>query len=223
MNPSPSSFTPAFRRPIWARQTAWAAWAARALVKLGLKPNQVSVFSLVFSLGAAACLLAFAHVTSAWRVALPFGAVGFIALRGLCNLLDGMMAVEGGLRTRSGDLFNELPDRFSDSVTLIGLGYSTGVHGIVPVLGWLAALLAAIVAFTRVLGVQAGATAQFCGPMAKTARMIAVVLASAGLVVEGALHLPSVSAGAGLGLIAAGCLLTIFRRAKRIVRELEVS
>jgi phosphatidylglycerophosphate synthase len=28
--------------------------------------------------------------------------------------VDGMVAVEGGFRTKSGEIFNELPDRFAD-------------------------------------------------------------------------------------------------------------
>ncbi len=212
---------PAHRRPIWARQTAWAAHLAQGLIKLGLRPNQVSVMSLVFSLGAAGSLMALPQVGSSWRVWLPLVAILCIALRGLCNLLDGMMAVEGGFRTRSGDVFNELPDRFSDAVTLLGLGFSGGFSGIGPTLGWAAALLAAIVAFTRVLGVQAGASAYYCGPMAKTARMVVVVVACVGLSGELLAGLPQRSAAVGLGVIVAGCLVTIARRSVLIVRELE--
>lgn len=213
---------PSFRRPIWARQTAWAAHLAQGLLKLGLRPNQVSVMSLVFSLGAAGGLMALPHqVAAPWRAWLALVAILCIALRGLCNLLDGMMAVEGGFRTRSGDVFNELPDRFSDSVTLLGLGFSSGFSGLEPTLGWAAALLAAIVAFTRVLGVQAGASAYYCGPMAKTARMAVVVVACAGLTVEMLAGLPQRSAAVGLSVIVAGCLVTIARRSVLIVRELE--
>ncbi|MEQ2008568.1 MAG: CDP-alcohol phosphatidyltransferase family protein [Limisphaerales bacterium] len=212
---------PSFRRPIWARQTAWAAHFAQGLLKLGLRPNQVSVMSLVFSLGAAGSLMALPQVEAPWRVGLPLVAILCIALRGLCNLLDGMMAVEGGFRTRSGDLFNELPDRFSDSVTLLGLGCSGGLSGLGPTLGWAAALLAAIVAFTRVLGVQAGASAYFCGPMAKTARMAVVVVACVGLTAELLAGLPQRSAAFGLSVVIVGCLVTIARRSVLIVRELE--
>ena len=212
---------PLFRRPIWARQTAWASNLSKGLLKVGLRPNQVSLLSFAFSLGAAACLVNFSHVVSPWRAGLPLVAILCIGLRGLCNLLDGMMAVEGGFRTRSGDVFNELPDRFSDSVTLLGLGYSVGSSGLEPILGWAAALLAAIVAFTRVLGVQAGASAYFCGPMAKTSRMTVVVLGCLGISVEVLAGLPHHSAAVGLTVIVVGCLVTIARRSVLIVRELE--
>lgn len=177
--------------------------------------------SLAFSLGAAGSLMALPQVGPPWRVWLPLVAMLCIALRGLCNLLDGMMAVEGGFRTRSGDVFNELPDRFSDSVTLLGLGFSRGFAGSDPTLGWAAALLAAIVAFTRVLGVQAGASAYYCGPMAKTARMVVVVAACVGITVELMAELPPRSAAVGLVVVILGCLVTIARRSVLIVRELE--
>lgn len=221
MKTDASAAPPSFRRPIWARQTAWAAHLAQGLLKLGLRPNQVSVMSLVFSLGAAGSLMVLPQGAASWRTWLPLVAILCIALRGLCNLLDGMMAVEGGFRTRSGDVFNELPDRFSDSVTLLGLGFSGGFSGSEPTLGWAAALLAAIVAFTRVLGVQAGAAAYYCGPMAKTARMVVVVAACMGITVELLAGLPPRSAAVGLGVVIVGCLVTIARRSVLIVRELE--
>ena len=215
------SGAPVHRRPIWARQTAWASSLAQFLLRLGLRPNQVSVSSLVFSVGAACCLAALPHAGTSGRLGLPVTAILFIGLRGLCNLLDGMMAVEGGFRTRSGEVFNELPDRFSDTVTLLGLGFASSHFGIEASLGWAAAVLAAIVAFTRVLGVQAGAGAYFCGPMAKTARMVVVVVACVGMVLEAAAGLPLRTPAVGLCIVVLGCCATIARRSALIVRELE--
>jgi phosphatidylglycerophosphate synthase len=37
-----------------------------------------------------------------------------IQLRLLCNLLDCMVAIEGGKSAPTGALFNEMPDRFAD-------------------------------------------------------------------------------------------------------------
>lgn len=39
----------------------------------------------------------------------PFGVLG----RLLCNLLDGMVAVEGGKRSKSGELYNDVPGLIS--------------------------------------------------------------------------------------------------------------
>ena len=51
---------------------------------------------------------------------LLIAAAGFIQLRRLCNLFDGMVAVEGGFKTKSGELYNDLPDRFSGALILAG-------------------------------------------------------------------------------------------------------
>jgi phosphatidylglycerophosphate synthase len=58
------------------------------------------------------------------RILCWLGAAGGIQLRLLANLFDGMVAVEGGLRTKSGEIFNELPDRISDVVIFVGVGHS---------------------------------------------------------------------------------------------------
>ena len=40
-------------------------------------------------------------------------------LRLLCNMMDGLVAVEGGLKSKAGDLFNEAPDRIEDVILLV--------------------------------------------------------------------------------------------------------
>lgn len=101
-------------------------------------------------------------------------AAAFIQLRLLCNLIDGMVAIEGGRQTRVGVLYNELPDRVSDAATLIGAGYAVMSE---PVLGWLAALLAVMTAYIRAVGKAEGTGNDFCGPMAKPHRMAVMTLA----------------------------------------------
>ena len=51
-------------------------------------------------------------------------AAACIQLRLLCNLFDGMVAVEGGFKTKSGEIYNELPDRVADVLILAGAGYA---------------------------------------------------------------------------------------------------
>ncbi len=69
--------------------------------------------------------------------ALPWflAAVG-IQLRLVCNLMDGMLAVEGGLKTANGDLFNEFPDRIADVAILAALGQAGGTPLSVRWAGW---------------------------------------------------------------------------------------
>ena len=87
-------------------------------------------------------------------------------------------------------------------------------------LGWLAAILAVLTAYNRALGVVAGASQQFCGPMAKPHRMATLTAASLLSVIEVLAGWPLRLVPLALVLIAIGCVVTMIRRTQRIVREL---
>ena len=134
------------RRPLASRHWPFSQRAAAGLAARGASPNGISVAGMVFGLAAGAAFWATARVSGpAW----PWWLAGalLVQLRLLCNLLDGMVAVEGGRRSAVGELFNEVPDSVSDAATLVGLGYAVGS---VPVLGWAAALVALLVALAAV-------------------------------------------------------------------------
>jgi hypothetical protein len=76
-------------------------------------------------------------------------------------------------------------------------------------------------AYVRSLGASAGASQQFCGPMAKQQRMALVTAASVVAAVIGWHNGSFPVLGWTLGLISAGCIITIFRRTCRIIGELE--
>jgi phosphatidylglycerophosphate synthase len=84
----------------------------------------------------------------------------------VCNLLDGMVAIEGGKSTATGALFNEVPDRLADALFLVPLGYASRY----PWLGWLA-LLAVLSAYIRVLGDALGQPQDFGGILPKQRRL----------------------------------------------------
>lgn len=197
------------RRPIAVRGSRWARATAAAFARSAITPNQLSCLSVAFALAGAAALLA-------WS-----GAVGQIAcavaivLRLLCNMFDGMVAVEGGKGTPAGALYNELPDRLADSLFLVALGYTA----MLPWLGWLAALLAALTAYVRALGGSLGQPQDFRGPMAKPHRMwlmTAALLAAAALA---RWQLPVLQGAAGL--IAAGSAVTCVVRTRAIAARLQ--
>ncbi|HUM17695.1 MAG TPA: CDP-alcohol phosphatidyltransferase family protein [Candidatus Nitrosotalea sp.] len=212
---------PLNRRPVGLRELSPVRHLAAQLARAGFRPNQISLLGVGVSTLGAACLLITTAVEPGWRSLLFLGAAAVIPLRGLCNLCDGLMAIEGRLRTRSGEIFNDLPDRFSDALMLVAAGYAIPAPGWGPGLGWLAALLAALTAHVRVLGVAAGAAPQFGGPMAKTHRMVVLGAASVGAGAESLCGLPPRALGLGLFLVTLGCAITIVRRTGRIVRDLE--
>ena len=210
----------ASRRPLKSRNTRWAAGLARELTRAGFKPNHISLLSIAFAAFAGLDFFLTAHDTKVWRIVLLADAALCIQLRLLCNLLDGMVAIEGGLRTKTGEIYNEFPDRFADAFILIGAGCaSTWLSGSV-VLGFAAALLAVMTAYIRTLGVVAGASQQFCGPMAKPQRMAAMTVASLLAIIEVLLNWPSRIIPFALAIICVGCAVTMLRRTERIFFEL---
>ena len=205
--------TPMHRRPIAARGQGWAKALSSVLARCAITPNQISVLSVVFA-GAGAAVLV-------WKPTLVgfFACAACVQLRLLCNLLDGMVAVEGGKQTPTGTLYNEFPDRIADSLLLVGLGTAAGQSW----LGWLGALLAALTAYVRVTGGSLGLRQDFRGPMAKQHRMAVLTVAC---VVAAGLDLRAYqSAGpileAAAWTIAVGCLLTCVARTLAIARLLK--
>ena len=200
--------TPA-RRPLATRDSRWARRMAAALARSAVTPNQISMISIVF-----ACAGAYALVR-ATPLALLLAAV-CVQLRLLCNLLDGMVAIEGGKQSPVGALYNEFPDRIADSVLLVALGYAA----LIPWLGWFAALLAAFTAYVRATGGALGLTQDFRGPMAKPQRMavltIACLAGAAELYWNGTRYALAIAAI----LIAAGSALTCATRTLAIARTL---
>src|SRR6202042_481767 len=118
-------------------------------------PDLISAASFAFAAFGAALLLG-AGMTELWplRAALLLGAAASIQLRLVCNLLDGMVAVEHGRSSPAGAIWNELPDRFSDVVLLAGAGYCAAGGRIMFAveIGWLCAALALLTAYLRELG-----------------------------------------------------------------------
>jgi phosphatidylglycerophosphate synthase len=209
------------RRPIAARDTKWAAVIAQKLARSGVKPNHISVMSVVFGCVSGACLVAVRGAEELPAILLLIGAAVAIQLRLLCNLFDGMVAIEGGFKTKSGEIFNDMPDRLADPVILICAGYAIATYAWATELGWLAGLLAVMTAYVRVLGSSTGTKQYFLGPMAKQHRMAIMTAAfvAAAATVKLGFHERIIMTA--LIVVCAGCLITVMRRTVSIVRELE--
>jgi len=192
------------RRPLKSRQTGWAGMLARLLLKTPLTPNAVSVAGVGFAAAGAACFAFAPRQPLLW-----LGGALFIQLRLLANMMDGLLAVEGGRKSPTGALYNEFPDRIEDALLLVAAGYGAGA----PTLGWAAALLAMGTAYVRALGGSIGLAQDFCGPMAKQHRMA--------LLTAGAVLSPFMAAmPAVLAVICLGAAVTSARRLVRQARAL---
>jgi phosphatidylglycerophosphate synthase len=209
------------RRELATRDASWARRLAWTLGRAGARPNAVSLFSIVCACGGFAAFALVPGAPARARAALFVAAAASIQLRLLCNLLDGMLAVEEGFHTRTGALYNEIPDRVADVVLLLGAGCAVRDLAAGLLLGVAAAMLAVFTAYIRVLGGSLGTRQYFSGPMAKQHRMFALTcaaIASAVAAVSGAQAQPMVAA---LAVIVVGTAVTARRRVASIARELE--
>lgn len=219
------SVNPGDRRPLKTRSWKVFQQLAASMARHKISPNHISAISVVCAALGAGGLVMTNLSRSEWLIHIGWLiAVAGIQLRLIANLLDGMVAVEGGRASATGPLFNEVPDRISDPILLVAAGYSltSDVQA-----GWAAAVCSLFVAYVRAIGASLHAGQCFAGPMAKQQRMALLTLVSTiGIVVPSSwlkwqfgkyeLGLMQVS----LWLIVIGCLITSVRRLGWIANHL---
>jgi phosphatidylglycerophosphate synthase len=210
------------RRQLRTRSRAWPSAIARRLASAGVTPNQVSVASVVFAFIAGhALFFAGERVGDSATLWLVVAAAG-IQLRLLCNLLDGLLAIEGGLKTKTGELYNEIPDRIADIMILLGAGVA--IHEVWEWGIWLgvfATILALLTAYVRLLGGSLGLPQDFSGPMAKQHRMFVLTVGALAGAIEHALRGTVWSLVAAMVVIVVGSVATVVLRTRRIAKQLK--
>jgi phosphatidylglycerophosphate synthase len=202
------------RRPLKSRGTAWAKRTTALLLRTGITPDQVSLLGILF-----AAIGGWAAIAAQDRPWLYLAAALGIQLRLLCNMFDGLVAIEGGRKSAYGPLFNEVPDRVEDSLLLIAFGQAAGLLW----LGLLAALLAAITAYVRSLGGSLGFPQDFRGPMAKPHRMAALTIAALAALAERLTLHSGYALEIALWIIVAGAAVTAVRRTLGIAARLRAA
>ncbi len=209
------------RRPLASRSSRWAGTLAQRLAATNITPNQISWCSIAAAAMALACLLATRQLESAGWVGLCLLLAAISCqLRLLCNLMDGMVAIEAGKQTRDGAVWNELPDRIADVLFLVGAGVAAGFVS----LGWAAATLAVATAYVRELGKGIDGVVDFSGPMAKPQRMalltVALLLSAVAVLVSESLLYQQVLQGA-LWIMCIASLYTLYQRSRTLLKRLQ--
>jgi phosphatidylglycerophosphate synthase len=204
---------PISRRPLKSRNILIFQKIAARLARAGVPADAISAAGLFFGLASGIVLASTTHFKPPWETVLWLVAAALVQLRLLANMLDGMVAVEGGRKSKAGPLWNEVPDRISDSATLIGAGYATGG---IPELGFLAALLAMLTAYIRATGALNGAGEAFLGWFSKPRRMFFMTVAC----LAGAAGLAPQVMPYFLLLIVIGSAWTCVQRLEWIVKKL---
>lgn len=206
------------RRPIASRDKAASQKLAAWLAEAGVSPNAISIAGMIAGLASGA---AFACSSLAPTALLLTGAV-LMQLRLLANMLDGMVAVATGKASPLGELFNEVPDRISDTAIFLGAGWAATGN---PTAGMMAAIGALFTAYIRAEGKVAGAHQEFCGPLGKPQRMFLLTLAALFAALAPPAWQPVLvspfdggSMALALWIIAGGGFLTFLRRLVRITR-----
>jgi phosphatidylglycerophosphate synthase len=200
------------RRPLKSRDTQWARSVAARLAAMDLTPNRISQGAVLFATIAGAAFWLSGTFEGITRI-LCLSLAGLACqLRLLCNLFDGMVAIEGGKNEPDGAFWNEAPDRAADILILVGAGLGSGASA----LGWAAATAAVLTAYLRELGRAEGAAPDFGGPMAKQHRMAIMTGAAFGAAI-----LPGVPVITfALWIVVAGAFATAAIRSVRLVRFL---
>ncbi|RAW00370.1 CDP-alcohol phosphatidyltransferase family protein [Pseudochryseolinea flava] len=163
------------RRPIASRDSGWAKNTASFLAKQNVSPNTISILSIVFAaISMAAFYLDATSTTFVVHAAMMTLAIVGIQGRLIMNLLDGMVAVEHDKKSAVGGIYNEVPDRVSDTFTLFGLIFLVKTQPYGSELVYLAIALSITTAYIRTLGASLQVGHHFLGPMAKQHRMALV-------------------------------------------------
>ena len=198
------------RRPIASRDAGWAKQTASFLAKRNVTPNFISILSIVF---ASISLVAFyldittVHYHLLWMILAVVGIQG----RLIMNLFDGMVAVEHHKKSVVGGLYNEVPDRVADALTIFGVGLEVQHLTNGMDMAYIAIILATATAYIRTLGASLGCPHFFLGPMAKRHRMALVSLSC----VIAIWYVPIFYYS--LILMNIGLIITCYRRLTKIV------
>jgi CDP-diacylglycerol--glycerol-3-phosphate 3-phosphatidyltransferase len=179
----------------------------KSLVRGGVTANQVTLSAMLGSIAYGLWLWLDSSRPLAWLL-LPL----FLFLRMALNAIDGMLAREFGQQSRLGGILNEVGDVVSDAALYLPFAVLS-TH---PALVVLAVLLALLTEFVGVLGPALGATRRYDGPMGKSDR--AFWYGAFALLVG---LMPTTAAYADwlFGLTALLMLLTVFNRARAILKE----
>ena len=187
--------------------------AALSLLRMGVAGEVIAISGMIFGIVAGVCFL-FTSETERpslfWLLALACCVLRILALR-----IEGFMRVSSPENLED-DYQQELPERVSDAVTLIGFGFAAQSS---PWLGLASALAAIFSAYMRSVGVNRGATQKEAasGPMTRVHRLLLLSLTSILMITGiGTFDFQSPLPVIAMWIIFFGCIATVFIRWLRI-------
>jgi len=181
----------------------------RALHRLGVTANQVTLFACAVSVALGLCLYLPPLLPLEWFALLPL----WLLLRMACNAVDGMLARDFNQRSTLGAYLNELTDVISDAALYLPFARLAGFDPL-----WIGVLIlvAALSEMAGVLGQALGASRHYDGPFGKSDR--AFVFGALGLAVALWHPLPP-WAGWSIPLAVVLAALTVKNRVRAGIEE----
>jgi len=182
--------------------------SVNALARAGVTANQVTLVAALLSIATGAAIILWSNC-SPLLLALPV----VLFLRMALNAVDGMLAREYNMKSRLGQVLNELGDVISDTVLYLSLAM---VSGFDPRLIVAIVVVAVIGEMTGVITQTLGASRRYDGPMGKSDR--AFVFGALGLLLG-----LGVAPGGWLDIVLLTVLalsvFTVINRARRGLEE----
>lgn len=180
------------------------------LMSMGLTSERVAVVGMILGILAGIAFMATGEMANPKVV---WGIGGSLCLlRAGAIRIDSLLQPNSVRQSREDEFYNELPERVSDAVTLLGFGFAVASS---PWLGLAAALTAIFSAYIRSLASSRADWKKSTAPvlMTRSQRLLLLALSSA-LMIGGVqerfpgFDLPR----ATLSIIVAGCLVTVIQR-----------
>ncbi len=132
------------------------------LARMGVTPNQITVAAIILSVITGLLILFFYEMT---YILLLVPAVMFVRMA--LNAIDGMLAKEHDMKTRLGNVLNELGDVVSDACLFLPFACIQGFSAPLIVL---IVTVSIISEMAGVMGEVIGASRRYDGPMGKSDR-----------------------------------------------------
>lgn len=132
------------------------------LAKMGITPNQVTISAMLLSMITGVLIIFFHHDT---YVLILVPIVMFVRMA--LNAIDGMLAKEHQMKSKLGNILNEVGDVFSDACLFLPFAF---IPGFSSILITSIVVVSIISEMTGVLGVVIGASRRYDGPMGKSDR-----------------------------------------------------
>jgi archaetidylinositol phosphate synthase len=133
-----------------------------------LDPDIVSYTAVIAAAGTGWCF----YKAADFRILLLV-TIALTLIRMTLNTIDGVMAIQRGKHSLTGEIVNALPDRYSDILVVGGIALSPLCR---DWLGLAALATMFLVSYTGMLGKAIGVSWQHHGPMGKVERMITMMV-----------------------------------------------